>query len=55
MMDGDVSERPLSFAKNYGDVTYISNTIVEGDKFINLILNEDPWEEQLRYGPRPTL
>ncbi len=28
MMDGDVSNRSLSFAKNYGDLTYIKNNII---------------------------
>jgi hypothetical protein len=48
MMDGDVSERSLSFAKNYGDVTYIKNKNVQGNRVINLILNEDQFEDQLR-------
>ena len=48
MMDGDVSERSLSFAKNYGEMTYIKNKNVQGNRVINLILNEDQFEDQLR-------
>ena len=48
MMDGDVSNRSLSFAKNYGDLTYIKNNNIQGNRVINLMLNEDQWEEQLR-------
>ena len=48
MMDGDVSDRSLSFAKNYGDLTYIKNNNIQGNRIINLMLNEDQWEEQLR-------
>ncbi len=48
MMDGDVSERSLSFAKNYGDMTYVQNKNTEGNKVINLIPNEGQLEEQLR-------
>ena len=29
LMDGDVSPRSLSFAKNYGEITYINNKITE--------------------------
>ena len=48
LMDGDVSERSLSFAKNYGDITYINNKNTEGNKVINLMLSEEQWKEQLR-------
>ena len=48
LMDGDISPRSLSFAKCYGDVTYINNKKTIGDKLINLILNEDQWKDQLR-------
>ncbi len=41
MMDGNVSERTLSFAKNYGDLTYVDNKNAEGTKVINLTLSED--------------
>ncbi len=47
MMDGDVSKRSLSSAKNYGDMTYIKNKNIEGNKVISLILREDQWEENL--------
>ena len=48
LMDGDVSQRSLSFAKNYGDITYINNKNTEGKKVINLMLCEEQWKEQLR-------
>ena len=48
MTDGDVSERSLTFAKNYGELCYIKNNNIQGHRVINLILNEDQWEEQLR-------
>jgi len=47
-MDGDVSERSLSFAKNYGEMTYIKNKNIQGNRVINLILNEEQFEDQLR-------
>jgi len=47
-MDGDVSERSLSFAKNYGDLTYIKNKNIQGNRVINLFLNEEQFEDQLR-------
>jgi pterin-4a-carbinolamine dehydratase len=48
LMDGDMSPRSLSFAKNYGDITYINNKNTEGNKIINLMLCEEQWKEQLR-------
>ena len=48
LMDGDMSPRSLSFAKNYGDITYINNKNTEGKKVINLMLCEEQWKEQLR-------
>jgi hypothetical protein len=47
LMDGDVSERSLSFASSYGDMTYISNTNAEGNKHFNLMLDETQWNAQL--------
>lgn len=47
-MDGDVSQRSLSFAKYYGDLTYIKNKNVEGNRVINLILDEEQWKQQLQ-------
>ena len=47
-MDGDVSQRSLTFAKYYGDLTYIKNKNVDGKKVINLIQDEEQWKEQLR-------
>jgi hypothetical protein len=46
-MDGDIGERSLSFAKNYGDLTYIKNKNTEGNKVINLILDEEQWKQRL--------
>ncbi len=34
--------------KNYGDLTHIKNNNIQGNRAINLMLNEDQWEEQLR-------
>ena len=47
-MDGDIGERSLSFARNYGDLTYIENKNIEGKKVINLFLDEEQWKQQLR-------
>jgi hypothetical protein len=48
MTDGDVSEMSTTFAKKYGGRCYIKNTNIQGTRVINLILNEDQWEDQLR-------
>jgi len=47
LMDGDISERSLSFASSYGDFTYINNTNTEGRKHFNLMLDESQWHDQL--------
>jgi hypothetical protein len=47
-MDGDLSQRSLSFAKYYGDITYIKNKNVDGQKVMNIIQDEEQWKEQLR-------
>ena len=47
LMDGDVSQRSLSFARCYGSTTYIKNTNAGGRKVFNLMLDEGRWEERL--------
>ena len=47
-MDGDMSQRSLTFAKYYGDLTYIKNKNIDGNKVMNLIQDEEQWKEQLR-------
>ena len=46
-MDGDISGRTLSFAKSYGDMTYINNINTGAKKVFNLILDEARWERGL--------
>ena len=48
LMDGDASPRSLSFAKNYGEITYINTKSTETNKVINLILDEEQRKDQLR-------
>ncbi len=47
MMDGDVGEMTLCFAKKRGDLTYMSNQNAKGNKVIRLMLREGQREEQL--------
>ena len=47
-MDGDMSQRSLTFAKYYGDLTYIKNKNIDGNKVMNIIQDEEQWKEQLR-------
>ena len=47
LMDGDVSERSLSFANSYGIMTYINNRNNEQNKNFNLICDQTKWETQL--------
>jgi hypothetical protein len=47
LMDGDVSERSLSFASSYGRMVYVNNTNVEGKKTINLVCDRMKWETRL--------
>ena len=47
-MDGDMSQRSLTFAKYYGELTYIKNKNIDGNKVMNLIQDEEQWKEQLR-------
>ena len=46
LMDGDISHRSLSFASGYGDIAYINNKSTEGNKAINLTLDEGEWQTQ---------
>ena len=47
MMDGDVSERTLSFAKSYGCMSYVQNTNNESNKSIHIARDESNWKTQL--------
>jgi hypothetical protein len=47
LMDGDVSQRTMSFASSYGGYTYIYNKNNETNKVINLICNQAKWEAKL--------
>ena len=47
LLDGDMSQRSLSFACSYGELTYISNTNTEGNKTFNLMLDDAKWKKQL--------
>ncbi len=46
--DGDLNQGSLTFAKYYGDLTYIKNKNVDENKVMNLFQDEEQWEEQLR-------
>jgi hypothetical protein len=47
LMDGDISNRSLSFVSHYGDLTYIKNTNTEGKRNFVLKLNEIAWKTKL--------
>ena len=47
LMDGDISDRSLSFASAYGEMTYIYNTNAGAPRTINLMLDEGQWQTQL--------
>ena len=47
LMDGDASERTLSFAKAYGEMTYIHNTNTEGRRVMNVLRLRKTWEKPL--------
>ena len=47
LMDGDASERTLSFAKAYGEMTYIHNTNTEGRRVMNVLRLRKTWEKRL--------
>ncbi|MFM8494211.1 MAG: hypothetical protein ACKOEM_01620, partial [Planctomycetia bacterium] len=38
LLDGDISERSLSFASAYGEITYINNNNTGAPRTINLML-----------------
>ena len=46
LMDGDISDRLLSFASAYGEMTYINNN-TGAPRTINLMLDEGQWQTQL--------
>ncbi|MFM7984155.1 MAG: hypothetical protein ACKPKO_33000 [Candidatus Fonsibacter sp.] len=47
LMDGDISDRSLSFASTYAEMTYISNKNAGAPGTINLMLDEGQWQTQL--------
>ncbi|MFM7989592.1 MAG: hypothetical protein ACKPKO_60785 [Candidatus Fonsibacter sp.] len=47
MMDGDISDRSLSCASAYGNITYINNKNTGAPRTINLMLDEQEWNTQL--------
>ncbi|MFM7986848.1 MAG: hypothetical protein ACKPKO_46795 [Candidatus Fonsibacter sp.] len=47
LMDGDISDRSLSFASAYGDITYINNKKTGAPRTINLMLDEGLWNTQI--------
>jgi type I site-specific restriction endonuclease len=46
-LDGDMSNRSLSFAKHYGELTYIKNMNTDGSKNLVIYQDRDRWETQL--------
>jgi len=47
LLDGDMSQRSLSFAASYGELTYINNTNNESNKIFNLMQDKIKWQRQL--------
>ncbi|MFM7987720.1 MAG: hypothetical protein ACKPKO_51255, partial [Candidatus Fonsibacter sp.] len=47
LMDGDISDRSLSFASAYGEITDINNKNMGAPRTINLMLEEGQWQTQL--------
>ena len=47
LMDGDMSERSLSFASSYGEMDYVRNDNNETNKSLNIICDATKWERQL--------
>ena len=47
LMDGDISDRSLSFASAYGEITYINNKNTGAPRSIKLMLDEGQWNAQL--------
>ena len=46
LLDGDISQRSLSFAESYGGMTYVRNDNTEQNKVFNLVLSEARWQRQ---------
>ena len=46
-MEGDVSNRTLSFASAYGQMVYIKNNNNETNQKINLVCDFATWEAQM--------
>ncbi len=46
-MDGEISDRSLSFASAYGDITFINGKNTGAPRTINLMLDEGQWNTQL--------
>ena len=47
MLDGDISRRCLSFAKHYGQITYVKNKNKGKKITCNVIADEKQWQNQL--------
>ncbi|MFM7990162.1 MAG: hypothetical protein ACKPKO_63685, partial [Candidatus Fonsibacter sp.] len=47
LMDGDISDRSLSFACAYGETPYINNKNTGAPRTINLMLDEREWNAKL--------
>ena len=47
LMDGNISNRSLSFAREYGELTYINNKNMGAPSTINLLLDEPQWQTLL--------
>ncbi|MFM7981294.1 MAG: hypothetical protein ACKPKO_18460, partial [Candidatus Fonsibacter sp.] len=47
LMDGDISDRSLSFASAYGEIAYINNKNTGAPRTINLMLDEGEWQAKL--------
>ena len=55
LMDGDISDRSLSFASAYGELTYINNKNTGAPRTINLMLGEGAVAGEARRRPRKIL
>ena len=55
LMDGDISNRSLSFASAYGELTYINNKNTGAPRTINLLLKEGAVADAARRRPRTLL
>ena len=47
MLGGDISKRSLSFAKHYGQITYVKNKNNGKKITCNVVLDEKQWQNQL--------